>query len=160
MRWQMAPLTSSACPNQELMVLEVSAGLLVLKDTLQKLLLFSPSYLHPLSHSAVLTQEPKASHKLCGESKSVSLKGWQIERGVTVVFQTYRCRGEIKVSPHVKDITVCNLGVAAAWAESGYMVRLCSTQGSSPKDKGLESSSRVTGFYSQLFREVNSQRVP
>lgn len=40
------------------------------------------------------------------------------------------------------------------------MVRLCSTQGSSPKDKGLESSSRVTGFYSQLFREVNSQRVP
>lgn len=71
----MAPLTSLACPNQELMVLEVSAGLMVLKDTLQKLLLFSPSYLHPLSHSAVLTQEPKASHKLCRETKSVSLKG-------------------------------------------------------------------------------------
>lgn len=40
----MAPLTSLACTNQELMVLEVSVGLLVLEDNLQKLLLFSPSY--------------------------------------------------------------------------------------------------------------------
>lgn len=66
----MAPLTSSACPNQELMVLEVSVGLLILKDTLQKQLLFSPSYLHPLSYCAVLTQKPEESHKLCEETKS------------------------------------------------------------------------------------------
>lgn len=66
----MAPLTSSACPNQELMVLELSGGLLILKDTPQKLLLFSSPYLHPLSHSAVLTQKPEASHRLCGETRS------------------------------------------------------------------------------------------
>lgn len=65
----MAPLTSSACPNQELMVLEVSVGLLILKDTLQKLLLFPSSYLHPLSYCAVLTQKPEASHMFCGETK-------------------------------------------------------------------------------------------
>lgn len=33
MRWQMAPLTSLAFPNQEFTILEVSVGLLILKDT-------------------------------------------------------------------------------------------------------------------------------
>lgn len=50
----MAPLTILVCPNQELMVPEVSVGLLVLKGNLQKLLLFSPSYLLTLSYTAVL----------------------------------------------------------------------------------------------------------
>lgn len=123
----MAPLTSSACPNQELMALEVSVGLLILKDTPQKLLLFSPSYLHSLSSRAVSTQEPEPSHKLCGETKRVFLERLT-NRGVRVLFQTYHCREEVKVSTHEKEITVCNLGVAAH-NRSGYTVRLCSNSG-------------------------------
>ena len=70
----MAPLTSLACPDQELMVPEVSVGLLVLKDNLQKLLLFSPSYTYllTLSYTAVLGQKLKASDKLCGDTIAVT----------------------------------------------------------------------------------------
>lgn len=103
----MAPLTILVCPNQELMVPEVSVCLLVLKDYLQKLLLFSPSYTYLLilSYPAVLVQKLKASGKLCGDTigvtKRVSLERLKKERGVRVVFQPYHCRGESKVFPHV-----------------------------------------------------------
>lgn len=117
----MAPLTILVCPNQELMVPEVSVGLLVLKGNLQKLLLFSPSYLLTLSYTAVLVQKLKASDKLCGDTiavtKRVSLERLKKERGVRVIFRSYHCRGENKVFPHVQETTMYNLGdaeVAAA----------------------------------------------
>lgn len=52
----MVLLTSLARPNQELMALEASVGLLGFNDTLQKLLLFSSSYTYllALSYTAVL----------------------------------------------------------------------------------------------------------
>lgn len=68
----MAPLTSLASPNQELMVLEVSVGLLILKDNLQKLLLFSPCYLLTPSYNALLVH--KMSDKLCGDTTAVTTR--------------------------------------------------------------------------------------
>lgn len=70
----MAPLITSACPNQPSMVPEVSVGLPVLKDNLQKLLLFSPSYTYllTLSYSALLVEKLKASDKLPGDATTVT----------------------------------------------------------------------------------------